>query len=90
MTVRWVPNVVKQPGDFLTSDDEAEVARRWAWWRRAISEQQPPLQPTAAVKPKTNPPGDDDNADGRGGQPTVIRSLMTSTVRSYIKMKILQ
>jgi alkylated DNA repair protein alkB family protein 6 len=38
LTVRTVTHVAKPLGSFLTTDDEAEMLRRWAWWRRAISD----------------------------------------------------
>lgn len=40
MTVgAWLTQVAKEAGEFVTTQEEEERARRWAWWRRAISEE---------------------------------------------------
>lgn len=38
LTVRRVRHVAKESGAFLTREEQAECARRWAWWRGAISD----------------------------------------------------
>eukprot|EP01051_Picozoa_sp_SAG22_P018678 SAG22_NODE_3215_length_1852_cov_1.387336_2_plen_262_part_00 len=72
LTVRRVGNVKKEVGDFFTADDEAEITRRWAWWRRAISERKPapappPLPAVVAVAEAGAAPVPGGGGHGAGG-----------------------